>query len=123
MEATKGSEMATAAPTTAERIRSACARGGGAMIAVEGIEPVASPVHHLLDDGSFAITVPATGPLSTLLMSSGAAGVQAMLELTDYAPLPLREPVRSLVWIRGRLQQVPADAFASLLDMICGANP
>ena len=26
--------------------------------------------------------------------------------MTDYAPLPLREPVRSLVWIRGRLHHV-----------------
>ncbi len=52
--------MTVAAPTTAERIRSACVRGGGAMLAVEGLEPAATPVHHLLDDGSFAITVPAT---------------------------------------------------------------
>ena len=31
--------MTVLAPTTAERIRSACARGGGAMLAVEGLEP------------------------------------------------------------------------------------
>lgn len=93
------------------------------MLAVEGIEPVASPVHHLLDDGSFAITVPAGGPVSSLLESSGAAGVQAVLELTDYAPLPLREPVRSLVWVRGRLQQVPAETVAPLLDLIATQDP
>ena len=50
-----------AAPTTAERIRSACARAGGAMLAVEGLDPSPTPVHHLLDDGSFAITVPVDG--------------------------------------------------------------
>src|SRR3954470_6282069 len=99
--------MTAAAPTTAERIRSACARGGGAMLAVEGLEPATTPVHHLLDDGSFAITVPATGLLAGLIMASGAAGLQAVLEMTDYAPLPLREPVRSLVWISGRLHGVP----------------
>ena len=33
------------------------------MLAVEGVEPSATPVHHLLDDGSFAITVPANGLL------------------------------------------------------------
>lgn len=93
------------------------------MLAVEGIEPVASPVHHLLDDGSFAITVPAGGPVRSLLTSSGAAGVQAVLELTDYAPLPLREPVRSLVWVRGRLQQVPAETVAPLLDLIAAQDP
>ncbi|KLI04095.1 MULTISPECIES: DUF2470 domain-containing protein [Mycolicibacterium] len=115
--------MAIATPTTAERIRSACARGGGAMVAVEGIEPVASPVHHLLDDGSFAVTVPETSPLAGMAMSAGSAGVQAVLEMTDYAPLPLREPVRSLVWIRGRLQHVPSAEVAALLDLVATENP
>ncbi|MGV0743205.1 DUF2470 domain-containing protein [Mycolicibacterium sp. XJ870] len=115
--------MAIAAPTTAERIRSACARGGGAMLAVEGIEPVASPVHHLLDDGSFAITVPEAGPLAGMVLSSGSAGVQAVLEMTDYAPLPLREPVRSLVWIRGHLQHVPSAEIPALLDLVATEDP
>lgn len=93
------------------------------MVAVEGIEPVASPVHHLLDDGSFAITVPEAGPLAGFAMTAGSAGVQAVLEMTDYAPLPLREPVRSLVWIRGRLQHVPSDEIPALLDLIATENP
>ncbi len=78
--------MTVLTPTTAERIRSACARGGGAMLAVEGIEPAATPVHHLLGDGSFAITVPANGLLSGMVVAAGATGVQAVLEMTDYAP-------------------------------------
>ena len=77
------------------------------MLAVEGVDPVATPVHHLLDDGSFAITVPVDGMLAAMVVSAGNAGVQAVLEMTDYAPLPLREPVRSLVWIQGRLHHVP----------------
>ncbi|MGE2718075.1 DUF2470 domain-containing protein [Mycolicibacterium litorale] len=108
-------------PTTAERIRSACARGGGAMLAVEGTDPVSTPVHHLLDDGSFAITVPVDGPLAALVASSG--GVQAVLEMTDYAPLPLREPVRSLVWIRGRVYSVPGADVPALLDLIASVDP
>lgn len=111
------------APTTAERIRSACARGGGAMVAVEGIDPVATPVHHLLGDGSFALTVPTDGLLAAMVVSSGSAGVQAVLELTDYAPLPLREPVRALVWIRGRLHAVPESDVAALLDLVAAADP
>ena len=51
-------------PTTAERIRSAFARAGGAMLAVEGLDPAESPVHHLLNDGSFAITVPVDGAVA-----------------------------------------------------------
>jgi hypothetical protein len=115
--------MTVLAPTTAERIRSACARDGGAMLAVEGLEPATTPVHHLLADGSFAITLPANGLLNGMVVASGAQGVQAMLELTDYAPLPLREPVRSLVWIRGRLQHVFASEVPDLLDLIATDRP
>jgi hypothetical protein len=45
------------------------------------------------------------------------------LELTDYAPLPLREPVRSLVWVRGCLRRVPPAAVTSTLDLIASADP
>src|SRR5258705_8406763 len=115
--------MTAAAPTTAERIRSACVRAGGAMLAVEGVEPISTPVHHLLDDGSFAITVPGDGLRGGLVVAAGTAGVQAVLEMTDYAPLPLREPVRSLVWIRGRLHAVPGDQGPALLDLIAPRSP
>jgi uncharacterized protein DUF2470 len=114
---------AVAAPTTAERIRSACARAGGAMLAVEGVEPISTPVHHLLDDGSFAITVPGAGILAGMVLAAGSGGAQAMLEMTDYAPLPLREPVRSLVWIRGRLYGVPVSEVGALLDLIAAEDP
>src|SRR6185437_3594404 len=107
--------VTTPAPTTAERIRSACARAGGALLAVEGEEPVATPIHHLLDDGSFAVATPVD--------RVAVSGSQAMLELTDYAPLPMREPVRSLVWVRGGLQRVPLDAVPELLDLIASEDP
>lgn len=113
---------ATTAPTTAERIRSTCVRAGGAMLAIEGVEPIASAVHHLLDDGSFAIAVPVDGSAAGM-SPARAAGVPAVLEMTDYAPLPLREPVRSLVWIRGRVQVVPHAEIPDLLDLIAAADP
>lgn len=110
-------------PSTAERIRSACARDGAATLAVEDVDPVSTPVHHLLDDGSFAITTPVEGPLPAIVDAAGAAGAQAVLEMTDHAPLPLREPVRSLAWIRGRIHTVPdADVFP-LLDLIASTDP
>jgi hypothetical protein len=116
------SPLTTAAPTTAERIRSACARAGGALLAVETADngqdrqdPVTTPVHHLLRDGSFAIALPAD--------REHACGSQALLELTDYAPLPLREPVRSLVWARGRLHRVPPAAVLTTLDEIASELP
>lgn len=111
-------------PTTAERIRSACVRAGSALLALEGAEPETTAVHHLLPDGSFAITVASGGVVAARLADPTAGeGPQAVLELTDYAPLPLREPVRSLVWIRGRLFTVPAPASRDLLDLIAAENP
>lgn len=113
----------SATPTTAEQVRSAFARAGVAMLAVEGSEPIDAPVHHLLADGSFAITVPAGSALIDRVAAAGTAGEQAVLEITDYAPVPLREPVRSLVWVRGRLFAVPADEVAGLLDLIAAEDP
>jgi hypothetical protein len=115
--------MTASAPTTAERIRSACARAGGAMVAVDGIDPAVTSVHHLLGDGSFAVTVPTGAALATAVRSAGEAGVAAVLEVTDHAPLPLREPVRSLVWIRGRLRGVPAGEVPGLLDLVATDDP
>jgi hypothetical protein len=110
--------LTSAAPTTAERIRSACARAGGALLAVEREDPVATPVHHLLHDGCFAVALPADRDGEVRRVS----GSQALLELADYAPLPLREPVRSLVWVRGRLHQFPPGAVTKILDLIATEN-
>jgi Protein of unknown function (DUF2470) len=111
------------APTTAERIRSTCVRAGGALLAVDNAEPLTTPLHHLLADGSFAVGVPIGGPVAEQVVDCGATGASAVLELADYAPLPLREPVRSLVWIRGRLHQVSPSAVSGLLDLIAAEHP
>lgn len=110
------------APSTAERIRSACVRAGGALLALENEgahdDPVPTPVHHLMDDGSFALALPVERA-----RECSVTGSQALLELTDYAPLPLREPVRSLVWVRGRLREVPPAEILATLDAIAAECP
>lgn len=111
------------APTTAERIRSICVRAGGALLAVERAEPLTTPLHYLLGDGSFAVAVPVGDAVEAHMHNCGAPGAQTVLELVDYAPLPLREPVRSLVWIRGRLQRVPLPRVHRLLDRIAAEQP
>ncbi len=111
--------LTSAAPTTAERIRSACARAGGALLAVEREEPVADagapPAARRILRGQRC-------PPSAR-RSGRVCGSQALLELTDYAPLPLREPVRSLVWVRGGLQQVPPAEVNATLDLIASREP
>jgi hypothetical protein len=86
------------------------------LLAVERAEPLTTPLHHLLADGSFAVGVPVGGAVAAQLNDCDGTGAQAVLELADYAPLPLREPVRSLVWIRGRLHQVSPPAVHELLE-------
>lgn len=109
--------MRTDAPTpsTAERIRSVCLRAGHALLAVDGLAPLTTPVQHLLDDGTFAVAVPSAAAVPD--------GTAVMLELTDEAALPLRKPVRSLVWVRGELNAVPAAEVTELLDVIARTDP
>ena len=110
------------APTTAERIRSACARAGGALLAIENEARATSrsPRRYI----TCCTTDPSPWHFRPTATTAGRVdGSQALLELTDYAPLPLREPVRSLVWVRGRLQQVPPDAVPQMLDLIATEDP
>ncbi|MGC2655358.1 MAG: DUF2470 domain-containing protein [Mycobacterium sp.] len=110
-------------PPAADRIRSTCARAGGALLAVERVQPVTTPLHHLMADGSFAVAIPVDGATAAAVGAQGPAGAQAVLELADYAPLPLREPVRSLVWIRGSLHAVPLPAVPAILDLLAAEEP
>ncbi|BBX85170.1 prephenate dehydratase [Mycolicibacterium aubagnense] len=93
------------------------------MLAADGVTPTTTPVHHLLADGSVALTMPAAGPLAATVTAAGTGGVAAMLELTDLAALPLRERVRSLVWFRGRLLEVPPARVPAMLDLVASENP
>src|ERR1700758_2937708 len=108
-------------PSTAERIRSVCVCATGAMIAVDGFATVDTPVHHLLGDGAFAVATAADSDMVAALTDS--TDVEALLELADHAPLPLRRPVRSLVWVRGRLRRVPPPLVPALLDVIAADDP
>ena len=108
--------LPTHEPSTAERIRSACARTPSALLAIDGADPQPAVVHHLLPDGSFALTTDGS-------LVGAQDPTPALLEVTDYAPLPLREPVRSLIWVRGRLLPVPAPLLRPTLDVVAAANP
>ena len=78
------------APTTAERVRSACVRADAAILAADGAPPSPAPVHHLLPDGSFALTVPHRSAAAVAAARADNGGVPAVLELTDYAAAAAR---------------------------------
>ncbi|CAJ1510599.1 DUF2470 domain-containing protein [[Mycobacterium] holstebronense] len=113
---------AATVPTSAERIRSACIRGQALLAIADAADaaPVNAPVCHLLRDGSLVVAVPVEDPVARAAADSG---VQAMLELTDHAPLRLRERVRALAWIRGLLRPVPDREIPILLDRIAAVDP
>lgn len=87
------------APTDAERARSITARGGTAALVGTGCPPTIPLVHHVWADGSAALLLRDDDPL----LQRAATGVEVMLELADHAPVDLRQPVRALLWITGRL--------------------
>ncbi|SHK78450.1 Protein of unknown function [Pseudonocardia thermophila] len=92
------------APTGAERARSIAARGGQASIVGTGTAPTVPLVHHVRADGSTAMLLPDDDPLLQRVRAAGSDGHAVMLELTDRAPVDLREPVRGLLWITGMLR-------------------
>lgn len=113
----------TTGPTTAERMRSASARATDAVLAVAGTDPVVTSLHHLRTDGTAILVAPSESAATALAWQYGPGGLPAVLELTDYAPLTLREPVRSLVWLRGNLVAVPDDRARRLADDVAAENP
>lgn len=107
-----------AVPTTAERVRTVCARADTARLVADGAPPVDSPAHHLFACGHFALTVHNRSALSEM-----PAGTPVVIELLDHVPGPAVESVRALVWIRGRIRQVAPSQVRAVLDAIAATNP
>ncbi|UGT59357.1 DUF2470 domain-containing protein [Nocardia asteroides] len=115
--------QSTLAPSTAERVRSACAHAEHAVLAMPGIDPTPVSVHHLRECGDAVVAVPSTSVAAVLVANSGGGGAPAVLELTDHAPIVVREPVRSLVWLRGWVRAVPLPAQRALAGEVAAELP
>ncbi|WP_430335092.1 DUF2470 domain-containing protein [Rhodococcus sp. ACT016] len=113
----------TLGPSTAERMRSASARATDAVLGIAGSDPVATTLHHLRSDGTAVLATPMDCAAAALAWQAGPGGLPAVLELTDYAPLALREPVRSLVWLRGTLTAVSGRGERDLADAVAAEHP
>lgn len=101
-------------PGTAERGRTIAARGGVAAIlpAKQGTnsgtadEPavrITPHLHHVHPDGAATILLHDEHPLVATALQTPHGAVTAMIEVADHAPVPLREPVRGLLWLTGSL--------------------
>lgn len=107
-----------AAPATAERVHTVSAQADTAHVVSDGAPPVASRAHHLFSCGHFAFTVPNRSALSAM-----PVGTPVVIELLDHVGPATDESVRSLVWIRARIGEVPASGVRRVLDAIASANP
>ena len=116
------SKIATARPSDAELIRTACMRVTEAMLAIEGSEPSPVTMVHLYDSQAFVL-VPSDSAACALAWQAGSAGLPAMVEVTDLAPIELREQVRSLIWLNGALHSVPSDLERDLACEIATDHP
>jgi hypothetical protein len=80
------------------------ARGGAASLVGTGAAQATPLVHHVRADGSAVLLVEDDEPVLDAIRAAPGGEFAAMLEIADHAPVDLREPVRGLLWITGRVR-------------------
>lgn len=114
-------------PGPGERARTIAARGPATLLpplptlppvdVERQLERVTPLLHHVHPDASVTVLLPDDHSLV------GAAPVTTMIELVDLAPVPLREPVRGLLWITGRLDRLPESSARMRAVEVAGERP
>jgi hypothetical protein len=84
------------------------------VVGLDQSQRVVPLLHHVEEDGTATLLVPDDHPLIRCVRGGPRSGLPAMLELTDTAPVALREPVRGLLWISGWLTE-PGPTYARRL--------
>jgi hypothetical protein len=79
-------------------------------------------VHQVRADGSAVLLFADDEPLLAQIRAADGT-FTAMLELTDPAPVDLREPVRGLLWVTGRLWLPDADSARRFALQVADQNP
>jgi hypothetical protein len=80
-------------------------------------------LHHVPATGAATLQLPADHPVVLLVRDRGATQLPVMLELGDVAPVEVRQPVRGLVWISGRLRLLPLRVARRAALRIAGEHP
>ena len=115
-------------PSPAERARTVAARGPATLLPpVPSLPPTEVPVdrvtpllHHVHDDGVVSVLLPDDHELPAALRDGV---LTSMVEVVDVAPVPLRESVRGLLWITGRLTALPLPEARSVALAIASVRP
>ena len=123
-----------AVPPPAERARGVAVQARHAAL-IAGVGPVAGreepedelrvvpTLHHVPATGAATLQLAEDHPLVLAVRERGAAQLPVMLELADVAPVELRQPVRALLWISGRLRLLPARVARRAALRIAGEQP
>jgi hypothetical protein len=111
------------APSAAERARSVAARGGTASLVGTGAPQAVPLVHHVRADGSAVLLMDDDEPVLAAIRDAPGGEFAAMLEITDHAPVDLREPVRGLLWITGRLRIPEPDIARRIALQVADVRP
>jgi hypothetical protein len=118
----------TPAPTAAERARTIATRGGKATL-LPSTEDLADAgkitplMHHVHPDGTASVLMRQTHPLVAAAWSAPRGEVAAMLELADTAPVPLREPIRGLLWLTGWVRALSDDEARRMAVLVSEDRP
>jgi hypothetical protein len=99
------------------------ARGGPACLVGTGVPQAAPLVHHVRADGSAVLLLDDDEPVLDAIRAATGRDFAAMLELTDHAPVDLREPVRGLLWITGWLRIPPPDIARRIALQVADVRP
>ncbi|SFQ45594.1 Protein of unknown function [Amycolatopsis arida] len=118
-------------PNPAERARTIASRGGPAVLLPAadraagggGEARVAPSLHHVHASGTVSVLLPDDHPLVRGTRQADRGELAVMLELTDTAPVPLREPVRGLLWITGWLRALDPRAARARAVSIAETRP
>ena len=117
------------APNPAERAKTIATRNGPATLipTVERIgrdaERVVPAMHHVHVNGSVSILLADEHPLVTATKQTQRRELAVMFELSDHAPVDLREPIRGLLWITGWLRPLDPVAARARAISIAEARP
>ncbi|MFL6142761.1 MAG: DUF2470 domain-containing protein [Labedaea sp.] len=107
-------------PCPGERARTIAALGPATLLpSTDGAEKVTPLLHHVHSDG----TVTALLPEGHELLAAAEAGTTTVAEVVDLAPVPLREPVRGLLWITGWLRAENGPAARQIALEVAQSRP
>ncbi|WP_019813548.1 DUF2470 domain-containing protein [Saccharomonospora saliphila] len=123
-------------PRPAERAKTMAVRGGPATLVpalgergepgIDGAhtgERITPALWHLHAGDDVSVLLPDEDPLVCSVRDAGTGELAMTLEVTDLAPLPMRQPVRGLLWLTGWLRALDEASARARALRLSETNP